>query len=52
MTMKEELKKALQEISNYHHVDSDGVESDEYEISLEEVVSADEIDLTDFESLI
>jgi hypothetical protein len=50
--MKEKIKVALQEISNYHHVDSDGVESDEYKISLEEVISADEVDLTDFESLI
>lgn len=50
--MKEELKNALEEISNYHHVDSDGVEADEYTISLEEVISADEVDLMDFESLI
>ena len=50
--MEEKFKKALQEISSYHHVDSDGVEDDEYKISLEEVAGADEVDLVDFESLI
>lgn len=52
MTMKEKLKVALMEISDYHHVNSDGVESDEYQITMEEVLSADEVDLSDFVSII